>query len=437
MNEPRSLHGLPEVVRIRVVGLAADALEGLSPDTVPPTVRPVMRFARQRRARRAGTQIATALVDDTFRERIAAQVRPGYVELLAAVEQGTPTAVDPVDVAAVAFLVRPRGWQEALTAAVDRVERETAASALDEAATGRLRQQLEESRAETVTVRARLREQLASVKTENTDLRRKLAAERSRAKEAVARTDAATTALESSREESRAALADARAESRRLRHRVEGVEERARSDRTSGREDRVSEAVRARLLLDTLLSAAQGLRRELALPPVDVLPADTVATAVHAQAGETGETGEAPVRARADTDPSLLEQLLALPRAHLLVDGYNVTKNGWSGMPLDAQRARLVRELAPVAARSGAEITVVFDGADISARPVVAPRGVRVIFSPADISADDVLRDLTRAEPVGRPVVVVSSDREIREAVVVAGARSLPSATLLALLARV
>jgi predicted RNA-binding protein with PIN domain len=133
----------------------------------------------------------------------------------------------------------------------------------------------------------------------------------------------------------------------------------------------------------------------------------------------------------------LLEQLLALPRAHLLVDGYNVTKNGWSGMPLDAQRARLVRELAPVAARSGAEITVVFDGADISARPVVAPRGVRVIFSPADISADDVLRDLTRAEPVGRPVVVVSSDREIREAVVVAGARSLPSATLLALLARV
>ncbi len=430
MNDPGSLHGLPEVVRIRVVALAADALEGLSPDTVPPTVRPVMRFARQRRARRAGTQIATALVDDAFRERIAAQVRPGYVELLAVVEQGTPTAVDPVDVAAVAFLLRPPGWQDALAAAVDRVEHETAASAVDEAATERLRQQLEESRAETVTVRARLREQLASVKTENADLRRKLAAERRRAKEAMARTDAATTELQSSREESRAALADARAETRRLRNRVEGVEERARSGRTSGREDRVSEAVRARLLLDTLLSAAQGLRRELALPPVDVLPADTVATAVQAQ------TGEAPVRARADTDPSLLEQLLVLPRAHLLVDGYNVTKNGWSGMPLDAQRARLVRELAPVAARSGAEITVVFDGADISARPVIARRGVRVIFSPADVSADDVLRDLTRAEPVGRPVVVVSSDKEIREAVVAAGARSLPSATLLALLAR-
>lgn len=431
MNDPTLLHGLPEAVRARVVGLTSDALEALSPDTVPPAVRPVMRFARQRRARLAGTTIATALLDDSFRDRIATQVRPEYADLLAAMEQGTPTAVDPVDVAAVAFLVRPARWQEAVAAEVDRVRREADTAALDGSAIERLRHQLEESRAETRTVRTRLREQLASVKSQNTDLRRKLAVERARAKEAGAQAEAATRALEGSREESRATLAEARAETRRLRSRVEGVEERARADRTSGREDRVSEAVRARLLLDTLLSAAQGLRRELALPPVDVLPADAVATAAQAQAGGT------PVRARADTDPSLLEHLLALPRAHLLVDGYNVTMNGWSGMPLDAQRARLVRELAPMAARSGAEITVVFDGADLAVRPVVAsPRGVRVIFSPAGISADDVLGDLTRAEPEGRPIVVVSSDNEIRAAVTSAGARSLPSATLLALLAR-
>ncbi|MDQ3627898.1 MAG: NYN domain-containing protein [Actinomycetota bacterium] len=431
MTEPGRLPALPEIVRARVVGIAATALEGLAPDTVPPSVRPLLRFTRRRRARLAGTPIAAALVDDAFRERIAAQVRPGYADLLTSVEQATPTAVDPVDVAAVAFLVRPSGWQQALAAAVDRVDRDAASSAVDEADNDRLSHQLEESRAETVDVRARLREQIASVKSQNTDLRRKLAAERARAEEAIRLAEAATTALESSREESRAALADARAETRRLRSRVEGVEERARSERTSGREDRESEAVRARLLLDTLLAAAQGLRRELALPPVDVLPADAVATAVQAQGSE------APVRARADTDPALLEQLVALPRAHLLVDGYNVTKSGWAEMPLDAQRSRLVRELAPMAARSGAEITVVFDGADLAARPVVAaPRGVRVIFSPADISADDVLRDLTRAEPAGRPVVVVSSDKEIREAVVAAGARSLPSAALLALLAR-
>jgi len=414
-----------------VVSVVAEALEGLSPDSVPPTLRPVMRFARQRRARLAGTPITTALVDDAFRERIAAQVRPRHADLLVAVEQGSPTAVDPVDVAALAFLVRPPGWQEALAAAVDQVEREATASAVDRSSVHRVRQQLEESRAETTSVRARLREQLATVKSDNSELRRKLAAERTRAKEAVLQAEAATTALERSTEESRAALADARAETRRLRSRVEDVEERARSGRSTGREDRVSEAVRARLLLDTLLAAAQGLRRELALPPVDVLPADAVASAVQAQAAD------APGRGRPDTDPSLLEQLVALPRAHLLVDGYNVTKDAWPGMPLDAQRARLVRELAPMAARSGVEITVVFDGADLATRPVIAvPRGVRVLFSPAGISADDVLRDLTRAEPVGRPVVVVSSDGEIRAAVVAAGARSLPSATLLALLAR-
>lgn len=425
------LPGLPEVIRARVVGLAAEALDGLPADAVPPTLRPVVGFVRQRRARLAGTAIAAALVDDGFRERVAAQVRPEHADLLAAIEQGVPTAVEPVDVAAVAFLVRPTGWQDALAAAVDRVAHEAATSTADPAAVDRLRHQLELSRAETASVRTRLRDQLASVKAENTDLRRKLAAERSRAKEALALADEAATALQRSREEGRAALADARAETRRLRSRVDGVEERARTERSTQREDRVSEAVRARLLLDTLLSAAQGLRRELALPPVDVLPADAVATAVQAQTGDT------PVRARADTDPSMLEQLLALPRAHLLVDGYNVTKDAWPGMPLDGQRARLVRELAPMAARSGAEITVVFDGADLATPPALAPpRGIRVIFSPAGVSADDVLRDLTRAEPVGRPVVVVSSDVEIREAVVAAGARSLPSATLLAMLAR-
>jgi predicted RNA-binding protein with PIN domain len=144
-----------------------------------------------------------------------------------------------------------------------------------------------------------------------------------------------------------------------------------------------------------------------------------------------------PTRARVDTDPALLEQCLALPRAHLIVDGYNVTKNGWESSPLEAQRARLLRELAPLAARSRAEVTVVFDGAELSARPVAAtPRGVRVLFSPPRVTADEVVRDLTRAEPAGRPVVVVSSDKQVRRWAVEAGARSLPAQALLNLLAR-
>ena len=65
-----------------------------------------------------------------------------------------------------------------------------------------------------------------------------------------------------------------------------------------------------------------------------------------------------------------------------------------------------------------------------------APRGVRVVFSPPGESADEVIRRLVRAEPPGRPVIVVSSDREVADGVAAAGARPVPSRTLLQLLGR-
>jgi predicted RNA-binding protein with PIN domain len=189
--------------------------------------------------------------------------------------------------------------------------------------------------------------------------------------------------------------------------------------------------MRARLLLDALLAAAQGLRRELALPPVETLPADLLA--------DPDERPLAPGGGRAldPADPALLDRLLGVPRVHLLVDGYNVTKLEWGSLSLEEQRSRLMRQLAPVAARSGAEVTVVFDGADLRHRPAVSPpRGVRVRFSPGGVTADEVLRDLVRAEPEGRPVVVVSADREVAGFASRAGARAVPSVALVRLLDR-
>ena len=46
--------------------------------------------------------------------------------------------------------------------------------------------------------------------------------------------------------------------------------------------------------------------------------------------------------------------------------------------------------------------------------------------------ADDVIRDLVRAEPAGRVLIVVSSDRQIVEAVSRDGARTAGSTVLLA-----
>jgi predicted RNA-binding protein with PIN domain len=61
---------------------------------------------------------------------------------------------------------------------------------------------------------------------------------------------------------------------------------------------------------------------------------------------------------------------------------------------------------------------------------------VRVRFSPAGVIADEVIRQLVRAEPPGRPVVVVSSDREVAESINTLGARSLSAASLIARIGR-
>ena len=134
--------------------------------------------------------------------------------------------------------------------------------------------------------------------------------------------------------------------------------------------------------------------------------------------------------------PALLEQYLAMPRARLLVDGYNVSKAEWPASSLEAQRIRLLTGLAPLVARTGAETTVVFDAAASTVRPVVpTPRGVKALFSPPGVIADDVLRDLVAAEPSGRVLVVVTDDQAVARDVVRDGARCVPTSALRALLA--
>jgi predicted RNA-binding protein with PIN domain len=78
----------------------------------------------------------------------------------------------------------------------------------------------------------------------------------------------------------------------------------------------------------------------------------------------------------------------------------------------------------------------VFDGADRVGPAVASPRNVRCLFSRAGETADEVLRRMVRAEPVGRPLVVVSSDREVADGVRLAGARPVASLALVKLLDR-
>jgi len=122
----------------------------------------------------------------------------------------------------------------------------------------------------------------------------------------------------------------------------------------------------------------------------------------------------------------------------VLVDGYNVSHEGWPGIPIAEQRRRLVDALTELVARTGADVRVIFDGADTAEPQAVATtaRPVRVRFSPPDVEADDVIVAEVGDIPATRPVVVASSDRRVGDESRALGANLLRSSQLLALLRR-
>ncbi|GGL85451.1 RNA-binding protein [Streptomyces fumigatiscleroticus] len=428
---------LPDGVRRRVVQIVSDGFGGLTVGELPTQLRQYARFAPNRRAKFAGNAMAAALENDPlFRQRIGERLREAQPELAGALDSGSPPpAADPLDVAAAAYVLRPAGWVKLVTAAGEEAQRADAERADEESRVEleRLRAELAQAREQTRTETERLRTELESAKREAESLQRKLRAALSDVKRGEAALRKAQGELEAVRAEGQAQVSAAESETRRLKARLGEAESALEATRRAAREGRSVEDMRLRLLLDTVLDAAQGLRRELALPPVSVRPAQTV------DAVEPGRMTPKDIAARAlsENDPAILDQLLALPQAHLVVDGYNVTKTGYPQMPLEKQRLRLLGQLSQLAAQTGAEVTCVFDGAELAAPVLLAPpRGVRVLFSKPGVTADELIRQLVRAEPPGRPVIVASTDREVADGVARAGARPVASAVLLKRLTR-
>ncbi|GAA3995683.1 NYN domain-containing protein [Streptomyces plumbiresistens] len=423
---------LPDGVRRRVVQIVSDGFGGLTVGELPAQLRQYARFAPNRRAKFAGNAMAAALeTDPLFRQRIGEKFRETQPELSGALDSGSPPpAADPLDVAAAAYVLRPTGWVKLVTAAGEEAQRAYAERADEEsrAELERLREELDQAREQTRSETERLRTELDSAKKEADSLHRKLRAAVSDVKRGEAALRKLHAEMETLRAEGQAQVSAAESESRRLKSRLGEAEAALEATRKAAREGRSVEDMRVRLLLDTLLDATQGLRRELALPPVSVRPAETV------DAVEPGRMTPKDIAARAlsENDPAILDQLLALPQAHLVVDGYNVTKTGYPQMPLEKQRLRLLGQLSQLAAQTGAEVTCVFDGAELAAPVLLAPpRGVRVLFSKPGVTADELIRQLVRAEPPGRPVIVASTDREVADGVAKVGARPVASAMLL------
>jgi predicted RNA-binding protein with PIN domain len=419
-------------VRQSVVEAAAELIGALAPDEVPAPLRRFARFERRKRAKLAGQHIAAVLEKDPgFRARVAEPLREAQADLVEAVEGGSvPPAADPVRVAVLAYLLRPPGWTGLVESA--RAELERSATASEEEAAERrvaaLREELATARAARSAELDKVRAELRETKAEVAELRRKLHEARTRFRAAEERADALAAESERELAAARESTAASEKELRRLRARAARAEAAAEAAKRAAREGRNVDDVRLRMLLDTLVDAAQGVRRELALPSTIGRPADLVGGQAHRAL---------PGRALSDGDPQLLDRLLTLPQVHLVVDGYNVTKTGYGELPLADQRNRLVSGLGGLAAQTRAEVTCVFDGAELDAPvAIAAPRGVRVKFSAPGQTADELIAELVRAEPPGRPVVVVSSDREVADAARRADARPCPSTLLLRRLGR-
>nr|WP_253843783.1 NYN domain-containing protein [Actinosynnema pretiosum] len=422
---------LPDPLRARLAELSAHALGELPKVDVPQSLRAVARFAPAKRARLGAPALIGAL-------RSSAGFRTAVVDWLrrnrpSALEH---TAPDPVTAGAAALLLGEDGAEHLVelvgrraTDAGLRAERDSAVARLE-----RLESELERLRAERVEVGGAADRVRVEADAELERLRKRLREQGVKLREAKDRAEAAALEALRVRAEVDVEVGKLIAERDRERERAEAERVRARRAvadaevaRQSAREARQADEVRLALLVDTLDGAVSGLRRELALGGgTGPRPADMVRGASAGQ-GSVNRV----------EDPAALDRLLALPAVHLIVDGYNVTKTGYPELALADQRDRLVHQLAVLAARTGAEVTLVFDGAGVVAVPAAAPRGVRVLFSDPGVLADDVIRALVTAEPEGRPVVVVTSDRAVADSVRRRGAHPVPSAVLLARLGRV
>jgi predicted RNA-binding protein with PIN domain len=418
----------PDAVRGRLAEVAATAVGAMPLADVPVALRRLARFTPAKRAKLGGQALTGELASSAaFRTAVVAwweEHRPGEL---------TVTADDPLTAAASAILNDDPAAGAAVAAAARRGEAGELRAELDAALSrvDKLTIEMERLRGELTEAGAQARVAGEQRDAEYQQLRKRVSEQGARLRAATDGQAAAERTAEELRVAAERDLAAAVAERDRERERAEA--ERRRADRAAAevaaarqaaREARKADEVRLSLLIDTLSGAVTGLRRELALGGGGPRPADLVAGARAARSGSA-----------VDGVPAL-DALLAVPSLHLVVDGYNVSKTGYPDLPLADQRTRLVSQLGALAARTGVEVTVVFDGAGVVTAPPRGSRGVRVLFSDPGVLADDVIRDLVAAEPQGRPVVVATSDRAVVQSVRTSGAHAVPSAVLIAKLVR-
>lgn len=342
--------------------------------------------------------------DDEFRRRMG-------------IAAGVPDVVDPIGLL---WLTRPDGWEQQVADLVARAE-DAEREADNESAMRRERKRREaaeqataRSRAEIVTLKAQLaelgstldeqRERIAELEVSLDVARHELGAARTDARHANDRAEAAQRRLERLRADREAADAD--------RRMAESIRDQALADRVDAGVD-AAEVGELRLLAGQLLERLETISGRLA---GDRSPR---------RSGARRRPVPLPGGVAGDSDAAT-EHLLRSGAA-VLVDGYNVSMLGWPDLGIAEQRRALIESSENLARRFGADVTIVFDGADITGAAADRRRLVRVVYSPDEVTADDVIRAEVERLPASRSVVVVTDDAEIVRDVRELGANTVGS----------
>jgi len=400
--EPRHLRSALEFA----VVMAREGQKIKPPLKFPPALKKYFQFGRLPSAALPAVRRAVES-DDTFRSRLAAGALAELVDEIGRV-----------------WLARGEGWETELERLVAEAETEVvesnAAAALQRAEKrlAAAEQAAARGRAELVSLQARVTERDAVIDGLRSDV----------------------VKLTETVDELRAQLTDTRLEARHARDRETAALAKltaavgARDDALAARG--AAELVRDNVLADRSTLAAE--RSELAR-----LAASASALADHLAALAAPTAQGKPPEAKRKALPlpggvmggsQTAAEYLLRSGASVLVDGYNVAMLAWPDLDCAGQRVVLLDAIENVARRFGSDITVVFDGTDVIGAAADRRRIVRVVFSPEDVIADDVIRDEVRRLPSTRSVVVVTNDQQIVRDVRAMGANTITSDQLVALM---
>ena len=440
MSEP--LPEVPEPLLAGYLDAALVTLRAADQGELPGPLRQYQTWTpkRLRNPRVLGVVRRTLDLDESFRkavdervldeeEALARLVRAGrHAEALASGE--TPEAVARVGIAL---------GQEGQAAVQAAVAAATTSQAMAEAAA--VRSALAGAESELDSARERAETEAAAARAARDELRaareelRRVERER---KALTERTEALERDLTQSAAALRAAKDGAAAERRRMSGRAAELQARLAESQRNERALRRSAGQ-----VDPAVAEAVGaLERDLAvLRRVSGLEEEP------GGGGPAGTTGSATARrperqplavpgGRGQDDPETLAAWMGTDGVLVLVDGYNVTKHpqGFAERGLEDQRTLLLDLCRRLARRFGAEVTVVFDGGTVGPIPTRLPLGpVEVVFTDPGRTADDEIVVRVNAAAPERPVVVVTSDNELRSRVGALGATVARSPALLGL----